>query len=379
MNGSIIGSSWPEVEPERFEDEDRFFGRYNVAPRTYSPILRRVGSPDWDDESNDSPSSSSHLILQSMRWGVVPHYSKHEDKSLSTINAKGEHLTDGTSSLWNGLKGRKRCVVPVQGYYEWLKKSEKDKIPHFTRYKDQKIMMLAGMWDVVTLEGSEEPLYTFTIVTTASSQQLSFLHDRMPVVLPSVRAIQLWLSDADWSPELAKLVKPCDEVIFDCYPVPTEVGKVGAEDPSFVEPVSERKDGIEAMFKRQTQTKQASAEGKPKKKKEKETSPSSTLVIISDSSESSELSQSQSQSQTKSRSNSSPSKKTLKRKQLHPSSPGPSAAPKTSYSSQGSPKKSKIADEDEPETEANKNKITRFFAPTSSQSQARSTRSKGKT
>lgn len=111
---------------------------YNIAPRTYSPVIRRQGS---------------ELILHSMRWGVVPHYSKHEDKSLSTINAKGEHLTEGTSALWNGLKGKKRCVVPVQGYYEWLKKSPTDKVPHFTKYKDEKIMMLAGMWDVVTLEG----------------------------------------------------------------------------------------------------------------------------------------------------------------------------------------------------------------------------------
>lgn len=170
-----------------------------------------------------------------MRWGVVPHYSKHEDKSLSTINAKGEHLTEGTSALWNGLKGKKRCVVPVQGYYEWLKKSPTDKVPHFTKYKDEKIMMLAGMWDVVILEGeyddptrqhignktlksvqgSTEPLYTFTIVTTDSSKQLSFLHDRMPVVLTSEDDIELWLSDSDWSKDLARLVKPCEEVTFD--------------------------------------------------------------------------------------------------------------------------------------------------------------------
>ncbi|KAF8310790.1 DUF159-domain-containing protein [Clavulina sp. PMI_390] len=219
-------------------------GSYNIAPRTYSPVIRREGSQDSTSEAG------SQLIIQSMRWGVVPHYSKVEDKTLSTINAKGEHLTDGTSSLWNGLKGSKRCVVPIEGYYEWLKKSS-DKVPHFTKYKDDRIMMVAGLWDVVTLEGAEEPLYTFTIVTTDSSKQLSFLHDRMPVVLTSEDDIELWLSDSDWSKAHAQLVKPCEEIKFDCYPVPKEVGKVGAEDPSFVRPVSERKDGIEAMFKRQ--------------------------------------------------------------------------------------------------------------------------------
>lgn len=34
--------------------------------------------------------------------------------------------------------------------------------------------------------------------------------------------------------------------------MPKEVGKVGSESPSFIEPVAERKDGIEAMFSKQT-------------------------------------------------------------------------------------------------------------------------------
>jgi hypothetical protein len=37
--------------------------------------------------------------------------------------------------------------------------------------------------------------------------------------------------------------------------VPAEVGKVGVESPTFIEPVQKRKDGIEAMFMRQTTTK----------------------------------------------------------------------------------------------------------------------------
>lgn len=64
-------------------------------------------------------------------------------------------------------------------------------------------------------EGTEEPLYTFTIVTTDSSKQLSFLHDRMPVVLATEADIELWLNESDWSKELAALVKPCDAVTFD--------------------------------------------------------------------------------------------------------------------------------------------------------------------
>jgi len=88
-----------------------------------------------------------------MRWGIVPHFNKHDDKSLKTINARGEHLTDGTSSLWNSLKHRKRALIPAEGYFEWLKKGN-DRTPHFTKYKDDRLMLFAGLWDVVYLEGS---------------------------------------------------------------------------------------------------------------------------------------------------------------------------------------------------------------------------------
>lgn len=43
----------------------------------------------------------------------------------------------------------------------------------------------------------------------------------------------------------------CLAVVYS-YAVPLEVGKVGVESPTFIEPVQNRKDGIEAMFMRQT-------------------------------------------------------------------------------------------------------------------------------
>ena len=37
-------------------------------------------------------------------------------------------------------------------YYEWLKKG-KERLPHFTRHADGRMMLLAGLWDSVVLEG----------------------------------------------------------------------------------------------------------------------------------------------------------------------------------------------------------------------------------
>src|SRR5688572_19325782 len=46
------------------------------------------------------------------------------------------------------------------------------------------------------------------------------------------------------------------------YQVPKEVGKIGTESPTYIEPVAARKDGIQAMFAKQRQTKPSPAETK---------------------------------------------------------------------------------------------------------------------
>jgi putative SOS response-associated peptidase YedK len=81
---------------------DRYVPRYNVAPRTHAPVIRRA--------QPEEPA----LVMHSMRWGLVPHWSKAEPPALNTINARSENLEEG-GGIWGSVKGRKRCVVVAQG------------------------------------------------------------------------------------------------------------------------------------------------------------------------------------------------------------------------------------------------------------------------
>ncbi|KAJ7073279.1 hypothetical protein B0H15DRAFT_869398 [Mycena belliarum] len=232
-----------------WERRDVFIPRFNIAPHTQAPVLRRR------DPAN------VELVMSSMKWGLIPHYSKFEDKTLNTTNARSENLVEG-GGMWASLKGPKRCAVVCQGYYEWLTKG-KNKLPHFVKPKDGRLMLMAGLYDCVLLHGETEPLWTFTIVTTAANKEFSWLHDRQPVILSTSEALNLWLdtSSRTWNQELDKLVAPTS-CALECYQVPKEVGKVGTESPAFIEPVANRKDGIQAMFSKQ---KQAQALSTPKK------------------------------------------------------------------------------------------------------------------
>jgi len=182
--------------------------------------------------------------------------------------------------MWGSLKGRKRCVVLCQGYYEWQTKG-KDKLPFFTKQTDGSLMYLAGLYDYVTLDGQKEPLWTFTIVTTDANKEFSWLHDRQPVILSSEYAINTWLdtTSQQWTAELAKLLLPYHDELspLECYQVPKEVGKVGTESESYIHPVSQRKDGIQAMFAKQankTSSKLSSTPDSPKPTVKRKRSPS---------------------------------------------------------------------------------------------------------
>ncbi|KAF5353475.1 hypothetical protein D9756_008100 [Leucocoprinus leucothites] len=267
------------IDVDEWENEEEFVPRYNIAPRTQAPVLRRRGTTD-DSELNDS---SDKLILQTMKWGLVPHWSKFEDKTLSTTNARAENLVEG-GGMWGSLRGSKRCVIPVQGYYEWLTRG-KQKLPHFTKRKDEGIMLLAGLYDSAVIEGKHHrrTLWTFTIVTTDANSSFSWLHDRQPVILSSTSAVLSWLEPTNntWTKQLTQLVQPYSDknVELDCYQVPQEVGRVGTESETFIEPVKSRKDGIQAMFMKQKEKK---TEGKRKretveiKDEDKETSKRAT-------------------------------------------------------------------------------------------------------
>ncbi|KAN0079970.1 hypothetical protein V8E55_009536 [Tylopilus felleus] len=255
---------YPRLAIGEWIGEDDFVPRYNIAPNTNAPVIRRYASAAPATTHTQSDSKESSLVMQTMRWGI--HYGKQDSKGSQTINARSENLIEGVG-MWNKFRGKNRCIVVCQGYYEWQTKG-KDKLPHFTKHPDGKVMLMAGLYDETIDKNQSQPTYTFSIVTTNASKTLSWLHDRQPVILSNEDEINRWLdtSSRTWSSDLARLLHPWVDTTapLQCYQVPKEVGKVGTESPKFIEPIAERKDGIMAMFAKQ-RSKQAESSAKRKR------------------------------------------------------------------------------------------------------------------
>ncbi|KAL2005601.1 hypothetical protein VTN00DRAFT_10094 [Thermoascus crustaceus] len=267
--------------PDRAHDGDHDHDQEQEAavdgeePPTPQPVIRE-GDIIAQEEGEDPAKTKIRHRLQAMKWGLIPFWTKRQPdygSMLRTINCRDDSLIEDRG-MWTTMKRRKRCVVVCQGFYEWLKKGPggKEKIPHYIRRKDRDLMYFAGLWDCVRFEGSEDKLYTYTIITTSSNPQLKFIHDRMPVILePGSDAMKTWLDPArvNWSKELQSLLKPYEGEL-ECYPVPKEVGKVGNNSPDFIIPLQENKKSIANFF--------ANAGKKGKGKTDEETTTSKALA-----------------------------------------------------------------------------------------------------
>ena len=168
-------------------EKDTSSANYNVAPTTtISSVVKRHTEPE--DESTRR--------VRSMRWGLVPPWAKtSEDGGPDTkgpllINARSEKLT--TSPVFRNSAKNKRCLVPMDGWYEWRPNGElatgkkAPKTPFFMYGGDGEPLFMAGLWSTWRPKDAPKdtaPLLSCTIITTDAAAQLSDIHDRMPLTI----------------------------------------------------------------------------------------------------------------------------------------------------------------------------------------------------
>jgi putative SOS response-associated peptidase YedK len=198
---------------------------WNIAPSTDQPIIR--SNPETGERS---------MVM--MRWGLIPAKIADPDsfKIFTTTNARAESILD--KPLWKGPFTQSRCLIPVDGFYEWLQRPSLPQPPpigpgehglfgdievkpkqtkpkagprpvYKFEMKDGAPYALAGIFsEWRPRKGSPHPpLDTFSIVTTEANELMELIHDRMPVILHP-RDYDRWLTDYDESKPPIDLLRP---------------------------------------------------------------------------------------------------------------------------------------------------------------------------
>jgi len=138
-------------------------------------------------------------VLSAAKWGF-PNFKG--DGVI--INARAESVAE--KPMFKSSFMSRRCIVPANGYYEWLTHEDRKKTKYFIRVKDTRLFYMAGLYNMFTDKGGI--IYpAVTIITTNANEDISFIHDRMPVILPSEK-IDKWMDRSTDAAELKSLLTP---------------------------------------------------------------------------------------------------------------------------------------------------------------------------
>jgi putative SOS response-associated peptidase YedK len=206
---------------------------WNVAPA--SDILVVVAGSDGARQ------------LRALRWGLVPRWAKDPSGANRMINLRAETVREKKG--WKSTLARKRCIIPIDGFYEWQDQGKgKRKQPFYITSRDFSPLALAGLWatwrDPAEKEkekagdgdGGDE-LWTCTILTTSANKLMGSVHERMPVILPP-EAWDAWLDpDNTDTEQLAELLQPAPEEMLTLWPVDMAVGNTRNNRPELQEPL----------------------------------------------------------------------------------------------------------------------------------------------
>jgi putative SOS response-associated peptidase YedK len=200
--------------------QDDWSPRYNIAPTQPIPVIRQ------------HPREPVRR-LSLMKWGLVPSWAKDTSGAARMINARSE--TAHTLPAFREAMKSRRCLIPADGFYEWVRTST-SKQPFCFEVGDGGLFAFAGVWERWR-DPSGQWVKSCSILTTTPNAVTSAIHDRMPVILDP-DSYALWLDPGKTDAQIvSELLKPYDAKSMRSYPVNMRINHVANDDEDCSRPV----------------------------------------------------------------------------------------------------------------------------------------------
>ena len=157
-----------------------------VCPTDIAPVI----APD----NNHSPT------VFPMIWG----FTNPRERGKPLVNCRVE--TAGFKPFWKESWQRRRCIVPCSYYFEWehymtIKGQKKAGQKYMIQPTGALITYLAGLYTIEEANGIKVPV--FTVLTREPGEEISFIHDRMPVILGKEN-VENWMDPQSNPVEIVK-------------------------------------------------------------------------------------------------------------------------------------------------------------------------------
>jgi len=175
--------------------------------------------------SNETPD-----MISLFQWGLIPFWVKNLEQATSlrqrTLNARSETIF--VKPAFRHSMRTKRCLVIVDGFYEWRHVGKK-RYPYYITLKTRPLFALAGIWDSWTDHETNDNFNTFAVVTTEANELMAKVHNsrkRMPLILPKERH-QDWLDVKMDETTIKGMMKPYDANEMEVHTVENKLNRLG--------------------------------------------------------------------------------------------------------------------------------------------------------
>lgn len=191
--------------------------RYNVTLTDTMPVVAAAAGPP---------------AVRPMRWGFISPGERGKIRPRLLANARSE--TAAALPTFRKAVAARRCLVPANGFYEWMA-SGGLKLPYLFTLRGDEPFAFAGIWDPAAAGVPE----TYCLLTTEPNELVARVHNRMPVILTS-ETMARWIGDQPLAADaLASLVRPLDAGRMESRPVSRFVSNSRNQGPGCLAPPDE--------------------------------------------------------------------------------------------------------------------------------------------
>jgi putative SOS response-associated peptidase YedK len=199
--------------------------RYNIAVRKPAAAILARG----DGQGGEG------LCVEDFDWGLVPSWSERPETKYTTMTSRLERAA--TSRIFRRPWERRRCVVPMNGYYKWNRAAQPPQ-PYFIQAQSGAVLFAAGLWD--RWYRGEPELYSFALLTHANDAIPPPLVPDGPVFLPAGKAAE-WIAGP---PGPMRFLGRMKQPALEAYPVSRRIRSREVDDYTLLDPVDPHEDAI---------------------------------------------------------------------------------------------------------------------------------------
>ena len=165
-----------------------------------------------------------------MNWGLIPYWTKYNETALHikqlALKARSETIFEkpifGQSIL------SKRCLVVVDGFFEWRHLNNKS-YPYYISLADHQPFALADIWDKWQNPDTGIESRTFSVITTEANPLMTQIYNtkkRMPAILPRENE-KKWIDNNLKKANIESFLKPYNDGEMEAYPVDRSISRKG--------------------------------------------------------------------------------------------------------------------------------------------------------